>query len=128
MSEKYIMNKKMEKQRFIIHFKNKKYDLTDFAHKHPGGLNTLHGLNNLDISSRFYKGPPHSDAAMYLMKEYCIGACDNNNDNNSSNNNIVNGTVPHEESKCKENGNVNGELCMQKNTDESMEVKFVDFN
>lgn len=61
-----------ESEQILVHFKNELYDISEFAHKHPGGTNTLKGLNNNDMDERFAKGPPHSDAAMYLMKEYKV--------------------------------------------------------
>lgn len=57
---------------FLVKFKNQMYDITAFAHKHPGGTNTLKGLKNTDIDERFANAPPHSDAAMYLMNEYRV--------------------------------------------------------
>lgn len=55
---------------FIVKYRKNYYDITQFLHKHPGGINTLKGLQNSDMTARFMKAPPHSDAAMYLMKEY----------------------------------------------------------
>lgn len=57
-------------EKFIVRYRNETYDITNFLHKHPGGVNTLKGLENSDMTERFMKAPPHSDAAMYLMKEY----------------------------------------------------------
>lgn len=64
--------KESEEQHFIIKFRQKYYDIRRFLHNHPGGINTLRGLNNSDMTTRFLHAPPHSDAAMYLMKEYEI--------------------------------------------------------
>ncbi|XP_017049956.1 dihydroceramide fatty acyl 2-hydroxylase FAH2 [Drosophila ficusphila] len=58
--------------KYIVKYRQQYYDLSRFMHKHPGGINTLKGLNNGDMTGRFMKAPPHSDAAMYLMKEYKI--------------------------------------------------------
>lgn len=58
--------------KFIVKYRKNYYDISKFLHKHPGGLNTLKGLQNSDMTGRFMKAPPHSDAAMYLMKEYQI--------------------------------------------------------
>lgn len=63
------MNAKMGDQ-FLVKYRNEMYDITNFVHKHPGGVNTLKGLENRDMTERFMKAPPHSDAAMYLMREY----------------------------------------------------------
>ncbi|XP_058832892.1 uncharacterized protein LOC131690844 [Topomyia yanbarensis] len=64
----------------VVRYKNAVYDLSEFAHKHPGGLNTLKGLHDQDMQERFEKAPGHSSAAKYLMKEYKI--CDKNNNVN----------------------------------------------
>ena len=56
--------------KFIVKYRKNYYDISEFLHKHPGGINTLKGLQNNDMTSRFMKAPPHSDAAMYLMQEY----------------------------------------------------------
>lgn len=56
--------------KFIVKYRKNYYDISEFLHKHPGGINTLKGLQNSDMTSRFMKAPPHSDAAMYLMQEY----------------------------------------------------------
>lgn len=58
--------------KFIVKYRQQYYDLSRFMHKHPGGINTLKGLNSGDMTARFLKAPPHSDAAMYLMREYKI--------------------------------------------------------
>ena len=67
------------KKPFIVKYRNETYDISKFVDKHPGGINTLKGLENADMTSRFLKGPPHSDAAMYLMKEYRLENVNNNN-------------------------------------------------
>uniref|UniRef100_A0A182KEA3 Fatty acid 2-hydroxylase n=1 Tax=Anopheles christyi TaxID=43041 RepID=A0A182KEA3_9DIPT len=56
----------------IVKYKNQWYDLTEFAHKHPGGKNSLTGLHEKDMAERFDRAPGHSNAAKYLMKEYKI--------------------------------------------------------
>lgn len=56
----------------IVKYRKNYYDITKFLRKHPGGVNTLRGLENSDMTARFMRAPPHSDAAMYLMKEYQI--------------------------------------------------------
>ena len=60
--------------KFIVKYRKNYYDISEFLHKHPGGINTLKGLQNNDMTSRFMKAPPHSDAAMYLMQEYKMQA------------------------------------------------------
>lgn len=73
-NDKSVRNglKESEEQQFIIKYRQKYYDIRRFLQNHPGGMNTLRGLNNSDMTTRFLHAPPHSDAAMYLMKEYEI--------------------------------------------------------
>lgn len=59
-----------KKDKLIIKYQNDYYDLTKFIKKHPGGYNTLIDLNHKDIGKKMEYSPPHSNAAMYLMKEY----------------------------------------------------------
>ncbi|XP_055598806.1 uncharacterized protein LOC129748288 [Uranotaenia lowii] len=66
----------------VVRYRDATYDLTEFAHKHPGGLNTLNGLHEKDMQERFEKAPGHSAAARYLMNEYKI--CDKNNNSDST--------------------------------------------
>lgn len=56
----------------IVKYRQQYYDLSNFIYKHPGGVNTLKGLNQTDMTARFLKAPPHSEEAMYLMREYRI--------------------------------------------------------
>lgn len=114
----------MEDSPLVISYKSKLYDLTKFQHKHPGGSNTLKGLNNTDIKQRFDNAPPHSDAALYLMKEYEVENIKETNNNGNVSNGITNGT---------KNGIENGNLkskdlninTIQHRTDESMEVSAI---
>ncbi|XP_055630429.1 uncharacterized protein LOC129771111 [Toxorhynchites rutilus septentrionalis] len=105
----------------LVRYKDATYDLTDFAHKHPGGVNTLKGLHNRDMQERFDKAPGHSSSAKYLMREYKI--CDKNNNDSSStttyNNGHANGTQ-HEFSEGKRS-NGTSEVIREGVIDESME-------
>lgn len=56
----------------LVKYRNETFDISSFIHKHPGGMNTLKGLENSDITSRILKDPPHSEAAMHLMNEYKV--------------------------------------------------------
>lgn len=113
----------MEDSPLVIRYRSKFYDLTKFQHKHPGGINTLKGLNNADMDKRFDKAPPHSDAAMYLMKEYEVKAYKetNNNGIHRNENGMMNG---------HKNGVANGHIeskdinsnSIEHKIDESMEV------
>lgn len=100
--------KNEQSEKFLVRFKNELYDISGFAHKHPGGTNTLKGLNNMNMDERFLKGPPHSDAAMYLMKEYKVK---NGNSKRSTNrtkkNGLTNGT-PNGKANGVTNGHANG--------------------
>lgn len=107
----------MEGSSLVVTYKSKLYDLTKFRHKHPGGLNTLIGLNNADIKQRFEKAPPHSDAAMYLMKEYEVKREASNNKNLK--NGLTNGTL---------NGTSNGTLNVTSNGIGNGSLKSKDIN
>ena len=67
-------------EKFIVQYKNDLYDITKFQSQHPGGLNTLSGLNNKTIDTRF-DSSPHSPAALYLMNEYKVEESDVNKNN-----------------------------------------------
>ncbi|CAO1428597.1 unnamed protein product [Diamesa hyperborea] len=62
-----------EKEKFIVEYEKELYDITDFMHKHPGGVNTLSGSNNKNIDNKF-RSAVHSKAAEYLMKEYRLNS------------------------------------------------------
>lgn len=86
------IKKKSENDKFLVQFKNNVYDISEFAHKHPGGRNTLQGLNGMDMGPRFLNAPPHSDAAMYLLQEYKVDEnIDNLNNNNETSTKNLNG-------------------------------------
>lgn len=104
-----------------VRYKDAVYDLTDFAHKHPGGVNTLRGLHQQDMQERFEKAPGHSAAAKYLMKEYKI--CDKNNNATTTNgmaNGHVNGLKNGLNGGRKHLNGTNGVI--PQSTDDSMEV------
>lgn len=106
-----------------VRYKDSVYDLTDFAHKHPGGINTLKGLHQQDMQERFEKAPGHSAAAKYLMKEYKI--CDkNNNATTGKANGHVNG-YKNGLNGTKHSNGTNGVI--PQSTDDSME-HIVDWN
>lgn len=66
----------------LVKYKNETIDISSFIHKHPGGMNTLRGLENSDLTSLLIKGTPHSDAAIYLISEYKVyDSLDANNNN-----------------------------------------------
>lgn len=73
------LGEREQSNKFIVKYRQQYYDLSNFIDKHPGGVNTLKGLNQTDMTARFLKAPPHSDAAMYLMREYKIDGQDYEN-------------------------------------------------
>lgn len=99
-------------EKFIVKYRQNFYDISEFIKKHPGGINTLKGLNNGDMTSRFMHAPPHSDAAMYLMNEYKLKGIDKKRS-------IKNGKKPQENGiELLEEDSNNNQL------DDSMEVSF----
>jgi 4-hydroxysphinganine ceramide fatty acyl 2-hydroxylase len=143
INEKMASNQNgVKANRFLVKYHNDYYDLTEFAHKHPGGRNTLQGLVNTDMTNRFNNAPVHSDAAMYLMKEYKIKTENRNFSNgfktavDSNNNNYANGATNGVTSNGTSNGVANGKngyhnqvngvdknqhIHLEATTDESME-------
>ncbi|XP_075169869.1 fatty acid 2-hydroxylase [Haematobia irritans] len=91
--------------KFIVKYRKNYYDITKFLRKHPGGVNTLRGLENSDMTARFMRAPPHSDAAMYLMKEYQIKDVPKKTKNGRSNGIKENMEIVEEESEVKSNNN-----------------------
>lgn len=114
----------MENSPLLINYKSKLYDLTKFQHKHPGGTNTLKGLNNTDIKLRFERAPPHSDAALYLMKEYEVQHIKETNNNEIVRNGMANGDKNGIENGSLTSTDINGNTIQHK-TDESMEVSAI---
>uniref|UniRef100_A0A1I8PZ47 Fatty acid 2-hydroxylase n=1 Tax=Stomoxys calcitrans TaxID=35570 RepID=A0A1I8PZ47_STOCA len=95
---------------FIVKYRKNYYDITKFLRKHPGGVNTLKGLQNSDMTARFMRAPPHSDAAMYLMKEYQIKDLPKKSTRNGHHHHHTNGIketmeIVEEESEDKSNNN-----------------------
>lgn len=117
----------MENPNLVITYKSKLYDLTKFQHKHPGGINTLKGLNNSDIKQRFEKAPAHSQAAMYLMKEYEIANIRDTNSKRNLTNGIENGQKNGVKNGSISSRDLNSNTLHQK-TDESMEVSIINPN
>lgn len=114
----------MESSPLVISYRSKLYDLTKFQHKHPGGLNTLKGLNNTDIKQRFEKAPPHSDAALYLMKEYEVKDVIETNNNGTFKNGMTNGIKNGIENGSLKSKDINSNT-IEHTTDESMEVSAI---
>lgn len=112
-------NEMEQSNTFIVKYRQQYYNLSKFMHKHPGGISTLKGLNEADMTARFMKAPPHSDAAMYLMREYKVGPAEYENHKK---------TKGQRQSKATENGvellqhAKEPEDSNNNHTDESMEV------
>ncbi|XP_055693928.1 uncharacterized protein LOC129796178 [Lutzomyia longipalpis] len=105
--EKSAAMKSTEKP-LLVKYRNKLYDITDFAHKHPGGIGTLGKLDNMDITHHFSAMPPHSPAAKYLMKEYRVTNAPETEQNGKVSNGIhLNGHNYHHRGK---EANNNGDL------------------
>lgn len=108
---------------FIITYRNEVYDITRFIKKHPGGVNTLTGLNNRDIEGRLKLAPPHSGSAMYLLREYKLDNQKHNYVESMKSNGHLNGNSTHHESNGKNRTNgTNGLHDLKNGVDESMEV------
>lgn len=58
-------------EKFIVKYKQKSYDITNFVAKHPGGINTLKNFEDAPIDQSFKKFE-HSDAAEYILNQYKI--------------------------------------------------------
>lgn len=56
-------------QKFIVEYEKEFYDVKNFIHKHPGGLNILQHQNNKNIDFNF-NSTNHSLGAKYLLNEY----------------------------------------------------------
>ncbi|KAM8712115.1 hypothetical protein ACLKA7_012611 [Drosophila subpalustris] len=110
---------------FIVKYRQQYYDLSKFMHKHPGGITNLKGLNDADMTARFLKAPPHSDAAMYLMREYKVDPTELEGNKNkktkerpSKTTTTTNGIELLQHAKEAEDSNNN-------HMDESMEVRII---
>lgn len=107
------MSENHKASKLLVRYRNETFDLTQFAHKHPGGKNTISVALNSDIDYKFETIVPHSPAAKYLLKEYRITNQLNNNDQ-QFNREMLN--------EHKSN-NDNADHLIK--TDESMEVSFI---
>lgn len=73
------MSKDNAQDDFLVKYKDQTFNLKRFLHKHPGGVTTLAGLRNSDLTKIMSQDPVHSKAAFYLMKEYTVQKDVNNN-------------------------------------------------
>lgn len=104
--------------KFFVRYRNDTYDLTEFVKKHPGGVNTLNGMLNTDIDTKFDKASPHSDSAKYLMKEYQVNKSKQKNKTKTNDNNNNNNCDAEILNNNDENENVDDLV----HTDDTMEV------
>lgn len=113
------------RSKLIVRYQNETFDLTQFAHKHPGGTNTLNAALNSDIDYKFDTVMPHSPSAKYLLKEYRVASTLNNN-SNKFDSEIVSEYLSNggEIGNQKTNGRDNSDHLIQ--TDDSMEVNLCD--
>lgn len=66
----------MSEGRIIIIIDNYKFDVTDYAKNHPGGINILKKYNGKDVTKYFNEVKGHSDAYVYsILDELCLGEC-----------------------------------------------------
>lgn len=72
---------KLVEEKFVVEYKKELYDITEFMHKHPGGINTLNGYNRKNIEDKFLS-VEHSTAAEYLLKDYKLKHQSEDNNNN----------------------------------------------
>lgn len=108
-----------QKETFIVRYKNDVYDIAAFRKKHPGGINTLSGMQNSDIGYRFENAPPHSEAAKYLLKEYLIKEY-HTKTTTDGNDNEIDGATTNNSGCNDEDGTQEAQAFIQ--TDDSMEV------
>lgn len=104
-------------EKLLVRYKNERFDLTTFIHKHPGGKNTLNLAYNSDIDNKFDKIVPHSNAAKYLINEYKVPNGVNNNDDSFGNISAM-----KIEAKSYDDTNSNQFIDNSIKIDESMEV------
>lgn len=62
--------------RLIIIIDNYKFDVTDYAKIHPGGIDIFKKYNGKDVTKYFNEVKGHCDAYVYnKLDELCIGKC-----------------------------------------------------
>jgi cytochrome b involved in lipid metabolism len=64
-------------EKIIIFIDDYKFDITEYAHKHPGGKKILKKYNNKDATNAFNNVRGHSDGyVLGLLDKFCIGKID----------------------------------------------------
>lgn len=66
--EKKEMQAKDEKE-FVVKYRGKVYEISDFLKKHPGGSKILKPLEGLNLNEVMAQNP-HSEAALHLFEEF----------------------------------------------------------
>ena len=63
--------------KIIIFIDNYKFDVTEYAHTHPGGKKILQKYNNKNATKAFNEVKGHGDGyALGLLDKFCIGKVD----------------------------------------------------
>jgi cytochrome b involved in lipid metabolism len=67
-----------EKEKIIVYIDDYKFDVTEYASKHPGGKRILKKYNNKDATEMFNDSTRgHMDEyVLELMQKMCIGKVD----------------------------------------------------
>ena len=64
-------------EKIVIFIDNYKFDITEYANKHPGGKKILEKYNNKDATNAFNNVKGHCDGyVLGLLDEFCIGKID----------------------------------------------------
>ena len=69
----------MNDEKIIVIIEGYKFDLTEYANSHPGGVKLLKKFHNKDATEEFNRIKGHSDGyALGLMEKYCLGPVEEN--------------------------------------------------
>ncbi|XP_025987624.1 dihydroceramide fatty acyl 2-hydroxylase FAH1 [Solenopsis invicta] len=60
-----------ESSEFLVKYRNRIYDISNFLNYHPGGKNTLSRLKDQVLDGELAKNP-HSKSAYYLLEEFAV--------------------------------------------------------
>lgn len=82
------------KASFDVIYNQEKYDIKNFLRNHPGGVNYLEPYKEKDVSERM-KATQHSNAALYLFKEYKKEGKRENDTNNDEQEDLEVGVKDH---------------------------------
>ena len=63
-------------EKLIIIIDNHRFDVTDFASKHPGGRYVLEKFKDKDATKAFNSIKGHNETRVLdLLEKFCIGKC-----------------------------------------------------